>query len=279
MLTVLQGDCVETLKTVEDNTVQCCVTSPPYWGLRDYGVKGQLGLETTFESYLNNMVAVFKEVRRVLTKTGTLWLNIGDSYAGSGKGRNADGSHQSGGKQGTNKGSIQGVLQKTKCNGVRRKNLIGIPWRLAFALQKDGWNLRQDVIWHKPNAMPESVKDRCTNAHEYFFMLTKSDKYHFDSLAIQEQGVSTGVRNKRSVWTVNTKAYRNAHFATFPAELIQPCILASSAKNDIVLDPFGGSGTTGQVALQLGRKAILCELNPKYIPLIEERTENVGLGL
>jgi DNA modification methylase len=279
MLTVLQGDCVETLKTVEDNTVQCCVTSPPYWGLRDYGVKGQLGLETTVESYLNNMVAVFKEVRRVLTKTGTLWLNIGDSYAGSGKGRNADGSHQSGGKQGTNKGSIQGVLQKTKCNGVRRKNLIGIPWRLAFALQKDGWNLRQDVIWHKPNAMPESVKDRCTTAHEYFFMLTKSDKYHFDSLAIQEQGVSTGVRNKRSVWTVNTKAYRNAHFATFPAELIQPCILASSAKNDIVLDPFGGSGTTGQVALQLGRKAILCELNPKYIPLIEERTENVGLGL
>ena len=260
----MQGDCLESLKSLGDESVNCCVTSPPYWGLRDYGESDQLGLEETPEEYVANMVKVFSEVKRVLTKDGTLWLNLGDSYVG--------------------------------------KSLVGIPWGVAFALQADGWHLRQDIIWHKPNAMPESVTDRCTKAHEYVFLLTKSSEYYYDHEAIKEKAKGMpevrdknkekysadypnrerfsagervygedGMANKRSVWSVNTKPYKEAHFATFPPKLIRPCIQAGCPKGGIVLDPFGGSGTTAEVANGLGRDAILCELNPEYCELIEKR--------
>ena len=306
-MTLLQGDCLTTLPTLASASVQCCVTSPPYYGLRDYGVDGQLGLEATPEEYVAKMVEVFREVRRVLRDDGTLWLNIGDSYA-------ANRSYQVPSTKGGTKHSYsQAVGGKGSVipDGLKAKDLIGIPWRLAFALQADGWYLRQDIIWHKPNPMPESVRDRCTKAHEYIFLLSKSERYFFDSEAIKEPAVSekpagnkrhkyadaynagtseehrtkagllalTGVewetRNRRSVWTVATKPYKGAHFATFPPALIEPCILAGSRPGDVVLDPFGGSGTTAQVALQHGRRATLCELNPTYVPLMEDRVAAV----
>ena len=250
------GDCRETMRrwAAQGVKAQMCVTSPPYFGLRDYGHAGQLGLEESPEEYIAALVEVFRCVRDVLADDGTLWLNIGDSYAGSGKGRNADGSHQAGGKQGTNAGAVIGSLTKTEAANCKPKDLIGIPWMLAFALRADGWHLRQDIIWHKPNPMPESVRDRCTKAHEYLFLLSKSPQYYFDSEAMQEpasQGVKTGqstfngvtsagdmktqstvirhglgastlrstpdgTRNRRSVWTVATTPYKGAHFATFP---------------------------------------------------------------
>lgn len=295
------GDCRDIMKrwVSEGIKAQMCVTSPPYFGLRDYGHEGQIGLEKTPEEYITAMVEVFRCVRDVLSDDGTLWLNIGDSYAGSGKGRNADGSHQEGGKQGTNKGTVLGSLVKTCSPECKPKDLIGIPWMLAFALRADGWYLRQDIIWHKPNPMPESVKDRCTKAHEYMFLLSKSDKYFYNHEAIktpvkQDWGTrnrkngkyhneGTGLQphsgleksyetaNKRSVWTVATKPYKGAHFATFPPDLIEPCILAGSRVGDTVLDPFMGSGTTAQVAVDLGRRYIGCELNPEYQKLHEER--------
>ncbi len=309
---ILIGDCLLSMASMSDQSVNCCVTSPPYFGLRDYGHDGQIGLEETPEAYVTKMVEVFREVRRVLRDDGTVWLNIGDSYAGSGKGRNADGSHQEGGKQGTNRGTILGSLVKTKSPNCKPKDLIGIPWMLAFALRSDGWYLRQDIIWHKPNPMPESVEDRCTKAHEYIFLLSKSERYFFDSEAMKEPSVSekpmgnkrhkyadaynagiseehrtkaglvalAGIkwetRNRRSVWTVNTKPYKGAHFATYPPELIRPCIKAGCPKGGVVLDPFGGSGTTAQVAIEEGRRAIICELNPDYAPLIQQRIENVS---
>lgn len=289
--------------------VQTCVTSPPYFGLRDYGHEGQIGLEQTPEEYIAAMVEVFRCVRDVLADDGTLWLNIGDSYAGSGKGRNADGTHQEGGKQGTNKGTIVGSLIKTEAPNCKPKDLIGIPWMLAFALRADGWYLRQDIIWHKPNPMPESVRDRCTKAHEYIFLMSKSEKYFFDSEAMKETAINAGTRvrlgpksfskgqaaakgvapsgngnaehydvpdfrNRRSVWTITTKPYKGAHFATFPPDLIEPCILAGSRLNDIVLDPFMGSGTTAQVAIQHGRQYLGCELNPEYKVLQDQRIDN-----
>ncbi len=286
-----------------DESVQCCVTSPPYWGLRDYGQDEQLGLEKTPEEYVAKMVEVFREVRRVLRKDGTLWLNLGDSYARNGGtqgGSNRELLHMEG------KQSRMTAIPPE--SGLKEKDLCGIPWRVAFALQADGWYLRQDIIWAKPNPMPESVTDRCTKAHEYIFLLTKSARYFYDAEAIKEQatgepswnnrehsipdghfsGIRTNLhkieascnRNKRSVWTVATAPYPEAHFATFPPDLIKPCILAGSKVGDTVLDPFGGSGTTGQAALELGRKTVLIELNPEYIPMIKKRCSvTVGLPL
>lgn len=307
------GDCRETMRRWAEKGIkaQTCVTSPPYFGLRDYGHKGQIGLEQTPEEYVNAMVEVFRCVRDVLADDGTVWLNIGDSYAGSGKGRNADGTHQEGGKQGTNKGTIVGSLIKTEATNCKPKDLIGIPWMLAFALRADGWYLRQDIIWHKPNPMPESVRDRCTKAHEYIFLLSKQEKYFFDRMGIAEPAIYAeqhakkatswghkkdaagvkgnidqyrqtgiennktclegGMRNKRDVWSVAVKPYKGAHFATYPPALIEPCILAGSRLGDIVLDPFIGSGTTAQVALQNGRKYLGCELNESYKELQEAR--------
>ena len=306
------GDCRETMRrwAADGVKAQTCVTSPPYFGLRDYGHEGQIGLEETPEQYIQAMVEVFRCVWDVLADDGTLWLNIGDSYAGSGKGRNADGTHQEGGKQGTNKGTVLGSLVKTEAPQCKPKDLIGIPWMLAFALRSDGWYLRQDIIWHKPNPMPESVRDRCTKAHEYIFLLSKLDRYFFDHEAMQEkanrhegpgnknhrhsnQGIyvdgsaqkniakigARETRNKRSVWTVTTKPYKGAHFATFPPDLIEPCILAGSRPNDIVLDPFMGSGTTAQVASQFGRQYLGCELNPDYEQLQRERLKQPQLEL
>lgn len=276
---LLLGDCVESMRGMCGNSVNCCVTSPPYFGLRDYGVTGQLGLEETPEQYVSKMVEVFREVRRVLRDDGTLWLNIGDSYAGSGKGRNADGTHQEGGKQGTNKGTVEGRLVKTSAPDCKPKDLIGIPWMLAFALRADGWYLRQEIIWHKPNPMPESVKDRCTKAHEQIFLLSKSPRYYFDTAAMQEVSVDgSGVRNRRSVWSVATRSYKGAHFATFPPALIEPCVLAGCPVGGVVLDPFGGSGTTAGVAVAHGRNAILCELNTEYGELVQGRVDSIVKG-
>lgn len=279
------GDCLATMRGLPPQSIQCCVTSPPYFGLRDYGVDGQIGLEETPEDYVSRLVEVFREVRRVLRDDGTLWLNLGDSYAGSGKGRNADGSHQEGGKQGTSRGTIEGKLVKTRAPDCKPKDLIGIPWRVAFALQADGWYLRQDIIWHKPNPMPESVTDRCTKAHEYVFLLSKSPRYYFDQASVKEpvaesSAASGQTRNRRSVWTVTTKPFKGAHFATFPPDLIEPCILAGAPKGAVILDPFGGTGTTAGVALKHGRRAVICELNPEYAALVERRVEKIsGLAL
>ena len=391
-LTIIQGDALAVLKTLAECSVQCCVTSPPYWGLRDYGVDGQLGLERTPEEYVSKMVAVFAEVRRVLREDGTLWLNIGDSYAAQGGDHSVYNSNQP--NVGACRCHANGSGDKgirLPAPGLKAKDLVGIPWRLAFALQADGWWLRQDIIWHKPNPMPESVTDRCTKAHEYIFLLTKSARYYFDAEAIKEplaypeetrrplgskgawqmdgrdQGENGGgasydsypsTRNKRSVWTVPSAPYSEAHFATFPPDLIKPCIMAGTsargccpqcgapweriversggsighswhdhsvdmeqgqrvtdptAKGSIarckdgngqeyrvetkgwepgcecgfgtlqpctVLDPFGGSGTTGMVALELGRKALLIELNSGYVKLAERRCDvTPGLAL
>ena len=312
--TILQGDCRETLKTLPDSSVHCCVTSPPYFGLRDYGCDNQIGLEETPDAFVAEMVAVFREVWRVLRDDGTLWLNLGDSYAGSwGAQSRPNGSDVKSNLQGGSplsarqiashpKGTHTGSLKKTP--GCKPKDLIGIPWRVAFALQADGWYLRQEIIWHKPNPMPESVTDRCTKAHEQIFLLSKSPRYYFDAVAIQEPSSEFGktpnrprkdtgrrkgqahvgidavnncgvseTRNRRSVWTVSTKPYKGAHFATFPPELIKPCVLAGCPEGGTVLDPFGGSGTTAQVAIDAGCRAILCELNPEYVKLIRKRLE------
>ncbi len=369
--TLHHGDCLKLLASMPERSVDCCVTSPPYFGLRDYGtaeweggdpgcdhsvggqvqdnkapgaivsgvrpgcdaskckkcgairVDSQIGLEPTPDAYVAKLVAVFREVRRVLRDDGTLWLNLGDSYAGSWG--NAGGHNRGNGKQrDITVGSV--VKDQSDRNGdfvppgargfkelcIKPKDLIGIPWRVAFALQADGWYLRQDIIWHKPNPMPESVTDRCTKAHEYVFLLSKSARYYFDSEAIKEpcseatherakyrwkrtqngggskesmQGhnydndfgdmavdLEKG-KNKRSVWTVNTKPYKGAHFATFPPALIDPCILAGSRKGGVVLDPFNGSGTTGEVAILNGRRYVGIELNAKYIKLAETRID------
>ena len=281
--------------------VQSCITSPPYYGLRDYGHDGQIGNELTPKEFIDNLVEVFACVWDVLKDDGTLWVNLGDTYSAGGRGAGSK-------IQSANKGSVTGnVLGTWKVDGYRPKNLLGMPWKLAFALQDFGWNLRQDIIWHKPNPMPESVTDRCTKAHEYFFLLSKSQKYYFDHNAIKEpvkedwgtrdrtngkyHNDGTGLTphtgltksydmaNKRSVWSVNTSTFKGAHFATYPPELIEPCILASSKVGDIILDPFFGSGTTGQVAQNLGRKWIGCELNKDYEDIQNERVKQQGLEL
>lgn len=348
------GDALTVLRTLPAESVHCCVTSPPYWGLRDYGVAGQLGLEATPQEYIARMVEVFGEVRRVLRKDGTLWLNIGDSYANDGKWGGETGGKHAKGLHG------EPVGRAKRCTGMKPKDLCGIPWRLAFALQADGWWLRQDIIWHKPNPMPESVRDRCTKAHEYVFLLAKSERYYFDAEAVAE-GVTDSTlerlgqptlgqqagsdrvpgktngrmkavpprfggskygdsdapehqtksgneytlpkrakddaaaarnpnsrphslsefeashgrqyprRNKRSVWTVCTQPFPEAHFATFPEALVEPCVLAGCPKGGTVLDPFAGAGTTGLVAAKLGRAFVGIELNPEYVVMAERR--------
>lgn len=313
---ILQGDCLQTLPTIESGTVHTCITSPPYFGLRDYGVDGQIGLEQSPEAYVAKLVEVFREVKRVLRDDGTLWLNLGDSYTSSGT-KSGIGNNSSSTLQGGKSTQSAASSVKGKFNyDTKPKDLIGIPWRVAFALQADGWYLRQDIIWHKPNPMPESVTDRCTKAHEYIFLLSKSPKYYYDAEAIAEPvaqssiarlspfktnakmkaagprfggakygdsddpkhasksgNVWTGAEkvNKRSVWTVTTKPFREAHFATFPEDLITPCILAGSREGDLVLDPFNGAGTTGIVAMRYGRRYIGCELNPEYIAMSDRR--------
>ena len=305
---LLQGDCLQQLATLPDASVQCCVTSPPYWGLRDYGTAGQLGLEATPDEYVANMVAVFRAVRRVLRDDGTLWLNLGDSYAQAKAGGNDGVPLEWQRPSRANKSNVAKTFP-----GIKPKDLVGIPWRVAFALQADGWYLRQDIIWHKPNPMPESVTDRCTKAHEYIFLLTKSARYYYDNEAVKEpvsdvslkraeygwdcdrpstknasmggDGIHTekmgtrfvnpAGRNKRSVWTVTTKPFKGAHFATFPPDLIEPCILAGSAADTLVLDPFSGAGTTGVVAVQHGRRYIGIELNPVYLEMSRKRIQLV----
>jgi DNA modification methylase len=327
------GDCRDTMRrwAAQGVRAQTCVTSPPYYGLRDYGHEGQIGLEETPEQYITAMVEVFRCVRDVLADDGTLWLNIGDSYFSDTKGSGGPSE-----KQDSNSGSRY-APKKFKRNGLKPKDLIGIPWMLAFALRADGWYLRQDIIWHKPNPMPESVQDRCTKAHEYIFLLSKSQKYYFDNEAIAEPlaassvarlaqptlaqqagsdrvpgktngnmkavgprfggnkygdddsnesrtksgnewaGNETGRRNKRSVWTVTTKPYSGAHFATFPPDLIKPCILAGAPAGGVVLDPFMGSGTTAAVAVLNGRNYLGCELNPAYKELQDIRIRDAHL--
>lgn len=301
---VFFGDCRDTMRDLiaQGVKVQMCVTSPPYFGLRDYGHKGQIGLEETPDDYVQKMVEVFREVRRVLRDDGTLWLNLGDSYAAN---RGYQVPSTKGGPKHSDSQSAGGKPSEVP-PGLKPKDLIGIPWRVAFALQADGWYLRQDIIWHKPNPMPESVRDRCTKAHEYVFLLSKSGRYYFDSEAMREDAVKgaagssfnkgktaehqlgrssdverveDGKRNRRSVWTVATRPYRGAHFATFPPALIEPCILAGSRSGDTVLDCFFGSGTTGAVAGNLGRNWIGCEINDQYAPLQRARTAQHGLAL
>lgn len=358
---ILQGDNREVLKTLPDASIHCCVTSPPYWGLRDYGCSGQIGLESTPEAYVAELVAVFREVKRVLREDGTLWLNLGDSYNGYMANQRGTGLE-------TERQSARKYIEPgagLRFGGLKNKDLIGIPWRVAFALQADGWYLRQDIIWHKPNPMPESVTDRPTKSHEYIFLLTKSDRYYYDAEAIKEpvtgmahaqrqadeqaendlaslplatllpkevlhsltrknraragqkcsptderNGIRpardvgcgdkarprkaapnhkynvsfdlavTGLvpsRNKRSVWTVPTKGFAGAHFATFPEDLIRPCILAGCPMGGTVLDPFGGSGTVGLVAEAEGRNSVLIELNREYVKMAERRTAQAGL--
>ena len=286
--TIWQGDCREVLRGLEESSVHCVVTSPPYWGLRDYGADGQLGLEETPADHVANMVEVFREVRRVLREDGTLWLNYGDTYAATG-------------------------------SGLKPKNLCGIPWRVAFALQEDGWWLRQDIIWHKPDPMPESVTDRCTKSHEYIFLLAKSPRYYYDADAVKEKQSISGIarakysragnvknkaaaatgrnnhidpksdeatrarerawhgRNRRSVWTIATAPYPGAHFATFPPDLVKPCIMAGCPDGGTVLDPFTGSGTVAEVARANGCKFVGAELNPEYIDLAKKRLQQRGL--
>ena len=289
------GDCTSVLKTLEANTFNTCVTSPPYWGLRDYGEDAQLGLEQTPEEYVANMVKVFREVKRVLRDDGTLWLNLGDSYSGSGKGPSSSLSKKH--------HHMEHAHSSVVPLGLKPKDLVGIPWRVAFALQADGWYLRQDIIWHKPNPMPESVRDRCTKAHEYIFLLSKNKKYYYDNEAIKEptvtkdnsnrnrditklnntpgrskmKGLKTNnydKRNKRSVWSVSPKPYKEAHFATYPPDLIEPCILAGCPKDGHVLDPFGGAGTTAIVADRNDRNCTLIELNSSYVKMANDRIGN-----
>jgi DNA modification methylase len=297
------GEVGESLRSLRTQSVRCVVTSPPYFGLRDYGHEGQIGLEETPQDFVARLVEVFAEVHRVLRDDGTLWLNIGDSYATSPRGNKLGDVSTSSLTNPRRQDTVgRGRTDTAKASGLRSKNLLGIPWRLAFALQEDGWFLRQDIIWHKPNPMPESVKDRCTKAHEYLFLLTKKPKYYFDADAIKEPAscsrtrgpalhgdtVSTNGnaglaqrkpkphRNKRDVWTLPTRPYKGAHFAVFPETLVEPCILAGSAPGDVVLDPFAGSGTTGVVALRHGRAFVGCELNPDYAALARKRISDSG---
>jgi DNA modification methylase len=274
---ILQGNCLETLSSLEEKSVNTCVTSPPYWGLRDYGNGDQLGQEETPEKFVESLVNVFREVRRVLRDDGTVWLNLGDSYCGTGhKGDTKDMYFSQGSAR-----NGQSFALNNKIEGLKSKDLIGIPWRVAFALQADGWYLRQDIIWHKPNPMPEPVKDRCTKSHEYIFLLSKSPKYYYDYEAVKVKASDAAdydTSNKRSVWSIPVASYSGAHFATYPPELIKPCILAGCPEGGTVLDPFGGSGTTAQVASNLNRNAILCELNPEYVEIAKGRLHD-SLGM
>lgn len=295
-----QGSCLDILPTLEAGSVHTCITSPPYFGLRKYGDGPEIGAEPTPDEFVAALVAVFREVRRVLRDDGTLWLNLGDTYFSPTKG--SGGSNPATSPKQAWKGSQNGqgfdpIRISAGDLPIKSKDLVGIPWRVAFALQADGWYLRQDIIWHKPNPMPESVRDRCTKAHEYIFLLSKGPRYHFDAEAIKEPAVRAGCapsgnksvdasrhdanldvgkpvaefRNKRSVWTVATQPYSGAHFATFPSKLIEPCILAGAPVGGLVLDPFAGAGTTWLAAHDLGRRFVGCELYAKNVTLAENR--------
>ncbi|MEE4133035.1 site-specific DNA-methyltransferase [Pseudomonas viridiflava] len=338
---ILVGDCIDMMRTLPDESVHTCVTSPPYYGLRDYGVDGQIGLEETPAEFIARLVDVFREVRRVLRADGTTWVNMGDSYATGGRGGGGSYMAERGDGAWQGKGSATGW--RSAPEGLKHKDLMGMPWRLAFALQEDGWYLRQDIIWSKPNPMPESTRDRCTKAHEYIFLLSKSRQYYYDQDAVKEPvaassivrlaqdleqqhgsdrvpgksngsmkavrarrdsfkrddskreqaipGQSVGthrpdreesaypldMRNKRSVWSVPTVGFKGAHFATFPPDLIRPCILAGAPRGGVVLDPFGGAGTTSLVSMQEGRRSIICELNPEYAALARARIDAAWL--
>jgi site-specific DNA-methyltransferase (cytosine-N4-specific) len=252
---LLMGDVSDVLPRLPDECVQCVVTSPPYWGLRDYGIQGQIGLEGTLAGYINKLTGVFAEVRRILKRDGILWLNIGDGYTSGNRAWRAPD------KKNPNRAM---AVRPDNPPGLKDKDLIGVPWRLGFALQADGWYLRSDIIWHKPNAMPESVKDRPTRAHEYLFMLTKEERYRYYGETVMEE-TDQGRRNRRTVWNINTAPSLGAHVASFPPDLVEPCILASSKPGDYVLDPFFGVGTVGLVAQGLGRRFIGAELNPEYV--------------
>ena len=300
---IICGDCLEVLKTMPDESVNCCITSPPYYGLRDYGVDGQIGLEETPDEYIRKLTDVFHEVKRVLKNDGTLWVNIGDTYNGAKTGNTEIIKHKNVAE--TNE------FKKKLWNGCKQKDIIGIPWMLAFSLRADGWYLRQDIIWHKPNPMPEPVKDRCVKSHEYIFLLSKSPQYFFDYEAIQEDAICKDdrrngqgriaydgkrtesddknaqrsfvsineKRHKRDVWSVIPSHVKEVHFATYPEELVEPCILAGTQEGGVVLDPFFGSGTTGRVAERLGRKWIGIELNERYVEIAKKRTNDVQLQL
>ncbi|PCJ20774.1 MAG: site-specific DNA-methyltransferase [SAR86 cluster bacterium] len=256
--TLLQGDALHALQILPSNSVQCIVTSPPYWGMRDYNVANQIGLESTLPQFINRLLAVFDECRRVLKDNGVFWLNIGDGYTSGNRGWRAPDSKHPARAMSTRPDTPE---------GLKPKDLLGLPWRLAFALQDDGWYLRVDVIWNKPNAMPESVKDRPPRSHEYLFMLTKNERYFYDRESMLDQNG----KNRRSVWDINTKPSTGSHFATFPPKLITPCILSSTNTDDFVLDPFFGTGTTGVVAVENGRKFVGIELNPEYVKFSAER--------
>ena len=259
---IFTGDAVSVLQQLPDQIASCIVTSPPYWGLRDYNIACQIGLEPLLDDYIKALVSVFHEARRVLRDNGTFWLNIGDGYtSGNRKWRAPD-------KK--NPARAMNVRPDTP-KGLKPKDLLGIPWRLAFALQQDGWYLREDIIWNKPNAMPESVKDRPSKSHEYIFLLSKSENYFYDSESIKEDACNGKKRNKRSVWDVNIQGFNGAHFATFPIDLILPCIKAGSQENDYVLDPFFGAGTVGVACNMLKRKYIGIELNPAYVAIAQNR--------
>jgi len=259
---ILEGDSLETLRLLPSDSIQCVITSPPYWGLRDYNIQGQIGLEPSLHEFINHLVAIFNEIKRILRDDGTLWLNIGDGYTSGNRGYRASDKK--------NPARAMAVRPNTPV-GLKPKDLQGVPWRLAFALQDDGWFLRSDIIWNKPNAMPESVKDRPTRSHEYLFMLTKSERYYYNYEASREIGLSGDYRNRRTVWNINTQSFQEAHFATFPAKLIEPCLLISSKPNDFVLDPFFGSGTVGVVCIQNNRQYVGLELNPEYIRIAANR--------
>lgn len=265
---LFEGDGLTVLQALPSESIRCAITSPPYWGLRDYGIDGQIGLEPTLLQFLNRLIRVFSEVRRVLTPDGTLWLNIGDGYTSGNRGYRATDKK--------NPARAMNTRPPTP-DGLKPKDLIGVPWRLAFALQDDGWFLRSDVVWNKPNAMPESVKDRPIRSHEYLFMLTKSERYHYNHAAVREPtDDGRGKRSRRTVWNVNTKAFSGAHFATFPPELIRPCVLASTEPGDFVLDPFFGSGTVGLVSQEENRQYVGIELNPDYVRMAASRLHGLG---
>jgi DNA modification methylase len=255
---LIVGDTKKALAKIPDNLFQCCVTSPPYWSLRNYHIDGQIGLEPSLADYLKNLVSVFDEVRRVLRDDGTLWLNIGDSFTSGGRTWRAP----------DKKNPVRAMdIRPPTPTGLKPKDLIGVPWRLAFALQDAGWYLRADIVWNKPNCQPESVKDRPTRCHEFLFLLSKNERYLYDCESVR----GPNGRNVRTVWDINTKSFRHAHFATFPPELVEPCIQLGSRAGDLVLDPFIGSGTTGHVALNLERRFVGIELNPEYIKIAERR--------
>jgi site-specific DNA-methyltransferase (cytosine-N4-specific) len=265
---ILLGDASDVLSQLPSGVFQCVVTSPPYWGLRDYGIEGQIGLEETMPQFLDRLVDVFRQVYRVLRNDGVLWLNIGDGYTSGNRGWRAPDKK--------NPARAMSVRPDTP-DGLKPKDLLGIPWRLAFALQESGWYLRTDIVWNKPNAMPESVKDRPTRSHEYVFMFSKSEKYYYDWEASRERREDgNGKRNRRSVWDINTEPLKDAHFATFPPALVEPCIAAASREGDFVLDPFFGSGTVGLVCEKLCRKYVGIELHPDYVSLAKRRLGRNG---